>query len=265
MKTQFECHEYFSGVYHIGDVTGVHFTLIILKEAKQAVLFDCGYGLVDVKSVIVPLLEKHSLDIGRLRVIISHIHRDHVFGARWFDSFYVHEADVVLLDTYTDKGAREGALQKFLNNQLVLDGFDESAFYHDDYHRRIRVGIPSFDGIDIVHLPGHTPGSVVLFIPEHRLLLTADNWNPTTWLFFPEALPVEEYTENMKSLLSFNFEHVLCSHSGELVVGKRLRDYINGLTADNFSKAVATTTPYPEIKTLLCHPEPGTNFIFRGK
>jgi hypothetical protein len=104
-----------------------------------------------------------------------------------------------------------------------------------------------------------------MYIPGYRLLLSSDNWNPTTWLFFPEALPVEEYAKNMKTLLSLDFEYVLCSHSGELMPGGRLKNYINGLTDKTFSGAVPAETPYPQYKTLLCHPEPETNFIFREK
>ena len=66
----------------------------------------------------------------------------------------------------------------------------------------------------------------------------------------------------MKTLLSLDFEYVLCSHSGALIPGQRLRNFINGLTDDNFSKALEIVTPYPQYKTSLCHPEPETDFVF---
>jgi glyoxylase-like metal-dependent hydrolase (beta-lactamase superfamily II) len=105
---------------------------------------------------------------------------------------------------------------------------------------------------------------LILYLPAYKLLLSGDNWNPTTWLFFPEALPVRRYAENMRKLLALDFEHVLCSHSPALTQGARLRNYINGLTEQTFAKAVKTETPYPEVYTLLCHPEPETHFVFRG-
>jgi hypothetical protein len=68
----------------------------------------------------------------------------------------------------------------------------------------------------------------------------------------------------MKTLLDLDFEHVLCSHSSGLMPGKQVRDYINGLVPRTFETAVKTSSPYPEINTLLCHPEPGTSLVFRG-
>jgi glyoxylase-like metal-dependent hydrolase (beta-lactamase superfamily II) len=260
-----DCHEYFPGVYHIGDALGVHMTLIVPEGTGRALLFDSCNGLSDPGPLVAALLEKHGLGVEKLSLVISHAHRDHVFGARWFDSFYIHEDDVPLTAIYTTKDMRAGVLKKAIDRGVVPEGFDEDAFYRADYQRRIKPGIPSFAGIDIVHLPGHTPGSLVLFFPKYRLLLTADNWNPTTWLFFPEALWVEDYAKNMRTLLSIDFEYVLCSHSGSLMPGSRLRSYINGLTEEIFSGAVPAETPYPQYKTLLCHPEPETNFIFRGR
>jgi hypothetical protein len=104
----------------------------------------------------------------------------------------------------------------------------------------------------------------MIFVPEHKLMLTGDNWNPITWLFFPEAVPPQIYSHNMRELLALDFEHVLCSHSKELIPGIRLRNYINGLVPQTFAAAVPTETPYPEIKTMLCHPEPEFGLVFRG-
>jgi glyoxylase-like metal-dependent hydrolase (beta-lactamase superfamily II) len=259
----FSCSEYFPGIFHIGDPMGVHFTLIVLEEMGQAVLFDSGYCFTDPRPFIASLLEKRGLDMGGLSLLVSHAHRDHLYGARWFDFFYIHEDDIPSVAVYTSRELRLDALKKAADRGFVPKNFDENAFYHADY--RARTGLPSFPGIDMIHLPGHTPGSLVLFIRQYRLLLTADNWNPTTWLFFPEALPVEEYAKNMKTLLALDFEHVLCSHFGGLAPSGRLRNYINGLRAETFSGALPVETPYPQYKTLLCHPEPDTNFIFQWK
>ena len=51
-----------------------------------------------------------------------------------------------------------------------------------------RVYNPGSFGILAVQVPGHTPGSIMAFIPEYGLLLTGDDWNPCTWMWFPESL-----------------------------------------------------------------------------
>ncbi|GHU88196.1 MBL fold metallo-hydrolase [Spirochaetia bacterium] len=261
MAAQFQCNEYFPGVYHISDVMGVQFTLIVLKD--RALLFDTGYGILDPKPFVAELLKKHNLDLSSLSVILSHAHHDHILGARWFDHFFLHQDDFAAMDVYTQYKYRSKVYEKAVNSNAVPADFDEEAFYKDEYRSKAVKDIPSFEGIDILHVPGHTPGSLLVYIPQYKLLLTTDNWNPTTWLFFTEAIPVYEYAENMKKLLSIDFSHVLCSHSSALISGERLRKYINGLTPETFASAVKAETPYPEFDVLLCHPEPDTNFFFR--
>jgi glyoxylase-like metal-dependent hydrolase (beta-lactamase superfamily II) len=166
---------------------------------------------------------------------------------------------------YTNEKTRSKIHTRAKTGGVLPCNFDEAAFYNDPYRGKFSTAIPSFPGMDIIHLPGHTKGSLALYIHRHQLLLSADNWNPTTWLFFPEALPVESYAKNMRTLLSLDFKYCLCSHSEKTAQGLRLRNYINGLTCETFADALETETPYPHIKTLLCHPEPETNLVFRKR
>lgn len=260
----YETHEYFPCVYHINAGGSVMMTLIVFEESGQALLFDTGYGLLDPRPFIREILAKHGLKPDVLQVLMSHAHHDHILGGSWFNSFYLHPDDAPLVNVYSGEHYRIKVLEKLSGAGELPDSFDRSRFLSAAYGDRVRVDIPQFSGAEILHIPGHTPGSLLLYLPAHKLLLTGDNWNPTTWLFFREALPVRRYAENMRQLLALDFEHVLCSHSSALTSGERLRDYIHGLTEQTFTEAVKTETPYPEINTLLCHPEPETNFVFRG-
>jgi glyoxylase-like metal-dependent hydrolase (beta-lactamase superfamily II) len=264
MNTRFSHTEHFPGIYHITDSMGVQFTLIIPAGSAQALLFDTGYGLFDPKPYLASLLWEHGLDLRALSVLLSHAHHDHTLGARWFDAFYIHHADRAALKVYTTEHTRRRVLAQAQEKGVLPADFDPAAFFQTDYPSRVKEGLPSVAGIDIHHIPGHTQGSLVLYIREHRLLLSADNWNPTTWLFFPEALAATDYAENMRRLLALDFDYVLCSHAKNRLNGARLRQFINGLTAETFAGASPVQTPYPEIRTLLCHPEPGTDFVFRG-
>jgi glyoxylase-like metal-dependent hydrolase (beta-lactamase superfamily II) len=263
MKPDFNYHEYFPGIYHISDVASVNFTLIVPEGQKGALLFDSGYGYFDPKPLVLEILKKHRSNIENLTVLMSHAHHDHILGGRWFDSFYIHKDDIPFVKIYTAEEYRRRTLTQAKEKKSLPDNFDESSYYSADYSRRLKGGIPSIEGVQILHIPGHTPGSLVLYIPRYKLIMTADNWNPTTWVFFPEALSIGDYTKSIQDLLPLDFEYVLCSHSSELIPGRRLRDYINGLVPSTFEKAQEIETPYPGIGTLLCHPEPGTNLVFR--
>ena len=84
----------------------------------------------------------------------------------------------------------------------------------------------------IIFCPGHTPGSAVVYVPERALLITGDDWNPCTWLFFPEALCVQDYRRNMRKLLTLTFCHVLCSHQFMLFDRTRIDQFMGNLTDD---------------------------------
>jgi glyoxylase-like metal-dependent hydrolase (beta-lactamase superfamily II) len=251
----------FPGVYHIRDPLGVFFTLIIPGSGFQPLLFDAGYGLFDPRPYILNLLHAHKMDLGALIVVLSHAHHDHLPGARWFKTFYLHQKELPHLPVYTAERVLRGVLARVQG--ILPANFDEEAFVKAPYQDRVQTDLPDIPGVELIHTPGHTPGSLVLLVKEHGLILSGDNWNPTTWLFFPEALPVLEYAVHMGALLRRDFSHVLCSHAGELFPGERLRAYIRGLSPETFAQGEPASTPYPEIKTLCCHPEPGTSLVFR--
>jgi hydroxyacylglutathione hydrolase len=54
--------------------------------------------------------------------------------------------------------------------------------------------------VQVINVPGHTPGSLFLLDVKNKTLYTGDNMQ-TTWLFFKESLSVETY---MHSLEKFN-------------------------------------------------------------
>ena len=97
----------------------------------------------------------------------------------------------------------------------------------------------------IIPCPGHTPGSVVVHIPEKKLLLTGDDWNICTWLFFPEALGIKAYRENLRGLLKLPFEHVLCPHRSQLYARSTLKAFADGLTDAAIAAAPSTDTGAP--------------------
>ena len=94
--------------------------------------------------------------------------------------------------------------------------------------------------VEVISCPGHTPGSAVFYVPERRLLLTGDDWNPCTWLFFPEALPVSSYKRNLIRLLERPFEHILCSHREILYPRSMLETFLAGLTENALRSAPET-------------------------
>ena len=228
----FTDRELLPGVHHIEDALGVCFTLIVGRD--RALLVDAGYGFEDVSAFV------RELTALPVTLWLTHAHHDHILGARWFGSARLHPADLPFYRTYSE----EPWLGRVLEHAraAALD-VDEAAWRARPMPEPVPMAgeILDLGGLtaQVIPCPGHTPGSVVVYIPERRLLLTGDDWNPCTWLFFPEALSVREYREHVKGLLALPFERVLCAHRTGLYSRDALEQFIVGLT----DAAIAAAPP----------------------
>lgn len=231
--------ELLPGIHHIEDCMGVCFTLIV--GTRRALLVDAGYGLEDTAAFV------RGITALPVTLWLTHGHHDHAHGARWFDSARIHPDESPVYETYSSEKWMDHVLEGARQNGIAVD---EAAWRSRPMPAPETVPGETIDlgGLTarILPCPGHTPGSAVVFVPERGLLLTGDDWNPCTWLFFPEALPVRRYRENARRLLTLPFEHVICPHRTELYPRRMLEAFLDGLTDGAIAAAppVDTGAPY---------------------
>lgn len=246
------------GVWHIQDAMGVCMTLIAGRES--AVLIDAGYGLEDV-----PVMVRSLTDLP-VRLILTHGHHDHALGARWFDEVWVHRDDLADYRTYTDEAHRRRVLAQAEERGVPVDG--KERFLSDPMPEPRVLAESELDlgglSVRVIHCPGHTPGSLMFLVPSYRLLLTGDDWNPCTWLFFPEAADVGLYRRNMlRAVKDLQVDTILCSHQPAPYPVKALSDFLACLTVDCLDRAADT----PEgaamgIQTARAVPAEGQMLVF---
>jgi len=235
----FESREVLPGVHHIKDAMGVCMTLLVGE--KSALLVDAGYGTEDVHAYIRTLTKLP------LSVIITHGHHDHCLGARWFEQTMMFAEDQQDFITYTGDETRQRVL-----GQAKAKGLDVP----DDFlTAEIPMPLPLNEQtvdlggmtVRVIHCPGHTPGSAVVYVPDRALLLTADDWNPCTWLFFPAALGAHDYLSNVCKLQKLPYTHVLCSHQPVLFERGMMDDFLDAMTDDVLKAAVPVDIPPYEV------------------
>ena len=136
-------------------------TLIWCEASRKAVVIDPGGEVAKIQAAI-----------GKARVTVekiwlTHGHIDHVGGAAELrDALKVpiegpHIADKFLLDNVVTSGARFGmtGVRDFTPDRWLDEG------------DRVAVGSLTFE---ILHCPGHSPGSVVFFSREMRFAHVGD-------------------------------------------------------------------------------------------
>ena len=243
-------------VYHIEDSLEVCMTL--LSGNREALLVDAGYGLEDTAAFAATLTDKP------IRPVLTHGHYDHILGAGWFSEASLLEEDWKLAQEHEVAFWRKRALEEAARRGIQTD---ENAYLSRPapVWKKLEEGWIDLGGLSVrvIRCAGHTEGSAVFYIPERALLLTGDDWNPCTWLFFPEALPVQDYRRNMQNLLKLPFRHILCPHRKELYERSMLEDFISGLTDDKLLSAKPVDTgAWPGIQTVQAEPAPGQCLVF---
>lgn len=111
-------------------------------------------------------------------IVATHGHLDHLWGAKWATERWqtpvlMHEADIpmarAMQDQYTLFGI-PGKPESFpiepLSSVSPKDGLTAE--------RSCSIAVLQRSGLSIISTPGHTPGSVCLYWPDEKVLLSGD-------------------------------------------------------------------------------------------
>lgn len=139
---------------------GCNCSVIGDEISREAIVIDPGDDVSD----IVAILERHQLAVKM--IVITHAHIDHIGGAEKLRAatgapVYMHEADKMLSEQLDEQA-------KWLGVEAPKDpGIDRPAREGDI----LRVGSVE---AHVLHTPGHTPGSISLYLPVASRLIAGD-------------------------------------------------------------------------------------------
>lgn len=226
------------GVYHINDGGNNYCTLLVGRE--QAILYDTLMGFDDLRSYVAALTELEPI------VINSHCHRDHLGGNYQFDRIYMGAEEFPLIETGL-------AILPILEQTLNKDFSNvKRSMIRQAQAKPIQPGtVIDLGGmtVEVIALPGHTPGSLGLLCRERRLLLVGDAVSPQMCLFFPESLPPEEYGRTLSGLWDLPFDSFLAAHFGILFPKDILTQFAQCLSMVGEKRGVSYVySPLPHLK-----------------
>jgi hydroxyacylglutathione hydrolase len=135
-------------------------TILGDELTHEAIVVDPGDNIPEILS----RLQKHGLTLRQ--IVITHAHIDHVGGAARLKvatgaPVFLNQQDLALLDAMEMQAGWLGVATPQVTPP------DASA---DD---GLTIGLATLPG-EVIHTPGHTPGSICLLFPRQDLLIAGD-------------------------------------------------------------------------------------------
>lgn len=156
-------------------------TCYLIEGKTHAMLIDTANGEEDLRAIVEGLT--------RLPVIVvnTHGHGDHIFGNVFFDEAWLHPADMQLAEMFMGyakeeldkKGLKPCPLKPLVIGQV----FDLGGL-----------------SLEVIPLPGHTPGSIGLLDRQDRILFTGDGVNVHLWMQLEGSSSIAELREMLVAL-----------------------------------------------------------------
>ena len=177
--------------------------IFLAAGTKKALIIDTGVTGKDVRA----MAAIHTMLPCEL--LFTHADRDHVAGKQDFGSFYMHPSEAFL--------------------------------YRNAQHGTGRIA-PVFDGdvidlgdrkLEVIHLPGHTPGSITLLDRDARCLIGGDpiQEDGEIYMFGPHR-NFEAYIAGLERLMEReDFDWIYPSHAKEKVSRDVIPELIRGAKA----------------------------------
>lgn len=151
----------------------------LIKGPSKDVVIDTGLGVKDLKHHLETsgLIER----IGGEReccVICTHNHFDHSGGAHHFEIAYIHEEDL--------PGLRDGQQTETLNYVKPAHFYQQPYRGFSACHYKVpatvcqplrdgdRIDLGGGEHLEIIHVPGHTKGSIAVYYPSKKEIFTGD-------------------------------------------------------------------------------------------
>lgn len=219
-----EAEKIYDGIFLVGGPGISHFqdaTVFIVECGDELVMIDSGSG--KGSRILLDNMTGLGLEPEKITaLILTHCHVDHIGSAKFFRDTYgcriiAHELDAGAIETGDDT--------------LTAASWYNTHLPEVPVDRKIKGEreVLTFDRNEIhcLHTPGHTPGSISLYLDRsgQRVLFGQDIHGP----FTPEfGSDIEQWRDSMGKLLTLEAD-ILCEGHFGIFFGKgNVRKYIQG-------------------------------------
>ncbi len=184
----------------------------LIVGTKQALLFDTGMGISNIKKVVEELTQLP------VSVINSHTHNDHVSDNWRFNRIY--GMDTAFTREHA-KGTVAAAQEEITPGSICGElpaGFDAKSYAVKPFH--ITDWIHGGEKIDlggrvleVIPAPGHTPDSIALWDAQNALLFTGDMYYPGPIFLFRPETDLDAYEASIAKMIALHAKLLLPAHN----------------------------------------------------
>ncbi len=220
------------------ELESVNVHLIELDEGY--LLIDSGIGTPDCFEALEAALREHGVQWSDIKALcLTHLHPDHI-GLSWkiLDltgaRLLMHRTEVEYLDLvsqenrapFFEKAMLDAGVPEELQAKMDHAMRDVRRQYRPHRPHTVLEGgekIPVRGGtLEAVWTPGHSPGHLCLYSPEHRYLISGDHileYITPNIGWHPEKDMLAQYLESLELLTPYDVDLVIPSH------GSAFRDH----------------------------------------
>lgn len=144
---------------------GINTYVLWDPTTKEAAIVDPGMIDGQEREALDKFIEKNSLKPKHL--ILTHAHLDHLFGNAYIKNKYgleikANPADSFLIESFPEQCVRFGIKSQTAPSGIDVEIHDGDTLYLGN------------EPIEIMSVPGHSPGSIALYCPESGFVITGD-------------------------------------------------------------------------------------------
>jgi hydroxyacylglutathione hydrolase len=173
--------------------------IYLLAGEKRALLIDTGWGVDDLPALV------RSLTTLPLTIVNSHGHHDHFSGNGLFAQGAIGSALLNAADRFMAKPIppreRRWVIDKMLSRRLprsisLEDWRPAPGSEFGDLNDGDCLDLGGRT-VEVISVPGHSPGSVALLEKPGGLLFTGDSVLPCVWVHLEESAPLSGFLASL--------------------------------------------------------------------
>lgn len=195
----------------------------LLIGLEYALLIDTGFGTGNLRDVISQLTQLP------IKLVNTHTDRDHIGCNHLFQPAFMHPAEY---DRYQQGDRRNDPVKPLWEGDII--------------HLGNRI-------LEVILIPGHTPGSIALLDSRNRILFGGDSVQAGTIYLFGAGRNLPAYIDSMEKLLqrSDAFDKIYPSHGPIPISSAVIPGLIHGAKQILHHEVTGTDPENPNIPALL--------------